>query len=144
MQEVSNGDTVQVHYTGKLDDGKVFDSSADRDPLEFKVGDHQVIKGFEEGVIGMKAGDKKEITIPPDKGYGNRTDDNIHEISSQNISSPKDSEFKVGMPISLKNEKGEEFYGIVQEVKDKAIVIDFNHFLAGKNLTFDVELMAIK
>ncbi|MDH4129023.1 MAG: peptidylprolyl isomerase [Spirochaetota bacterium] len=141
MRQVQNGNQVLVHYTGKLEDGTIFDSSSGRDPLAFQVGSGQVINGFDQGVIGMQEGDKKTVSLSPENAYGERHDNYIQEVD-KNIFDGSD-ELNQGQEVSLQNESGNIFKGIINEIKDEKVVIDFNHPLAGKTLIFDLELVAI-
>lgn len=141
MKEAKQGDKVRVHYTGKLTDGKQFDSSEGREPLEFTVGAGQMIKGFDDAMPGMKVGDKKTINIQPDDAYGQVNKDAVIEFPKANI--PKDMKLEKGMQLQLRNENGQPFPVTVKEIKDDVIVLDANHELAGKELVFDIELMEI-
>ena len=141
MQQAQNGDTVKVHYTGKLTSGEQFDSSAGREPLEFTVGAGQMIKGFDLSIPGMSVGDKKTITIAPEDAYGERTDEAIIEFPKSNV--PADMTLEPGMQLTLSNQHGQPVPVVVVEVKDDVIILDANHFLAGKELIFDIELVAI-
>ena len=141
MQTAKNGDQVKVHYTGKLTSGEQFDSSAGREPLEFTVGAGQMIKGFDAAIPGMKIGDKKTINIPAAEGYGERTDEAIIPFPKTNV--PADMKMEVGMQLMLSNEHGQPVQVIVAEINDDVIMLDANHFLAGKELVFDIELVEI-
>ncbi len=142
MQEVKSGDTVRVHYHGKLNDGTTFDSSEDRDPLEFEVGSGSVIAGFDNGVTGMKVGDKKTINIPVDEAYGQVQDDLLMEFPLDRF--PADMKPEVGMELNMSNGAGQNFPVVITEVLDNSVVLDANHPLAGEDLTFDLELVEIK
>ncbi len=142
MAEVKNGDKVKVHYTGKLTNGEEFDSSKDREPLAFTVGAGQMIKGFDAAMPGMKVGDKKTINIPAADGYGELSDDAIIEFPKSNI--PEDMKLEPGMSLQLSNQEGQPFPVIVKEVKDDIVILDANHFLAGKELVFDIELVEVE
>jgi len=132
-----DGDTVKVNYVGTLEDGTQFDSSEGREPLEFVVGAGQMIAGFDKGVVGMKVGDKKTITIAPEDAYGFPSDERIMEVDKSNF--PPDLELEVGMELS-----GPGGYPVtVKEITDSAVTIDANHPLAGKTLTFELELVEI-
>ena len=135
------GDLVKVHYTGKLVSGEQFDSSAGREPLEFTVGAGQMIKGFDAAIPGMSVGDKKTINIVADDGYGPRSEEAIIEFPKENV--PADMKLEAGMPLTLSNQQGQPVPVIVVEVKDDVIILDANHFLAGQDLVFDVELVEI-
>ena len=139
--QVKSGDVVRVHYTGKLEDGSQFDSSVGRAPLEFTVGAGQMIAGFDAGVVGMAVGEKKTILIDPDHGYGQKDPTAIIEFPSSNI--PEGMTVEVGMKLNLQNQYGQPVPVVVMEVKEEVIVMDANHFLAGKDLTFEVEIVEI-
>ena len=141
MTEVKNGDTVRVHYTGKLTNGEQFDSSANREPLEFTVGGGQMIKGFDAAMPGMKVGDKKTVNISAADAYGERSEEAIIEFPKENV--PADMKVEKGMNLTLSNQNGQPVPVTVVDVKDDVIVMDANHFLAGKELVFDIELVEI-
>lgn len=136
------GDTVSVEYTGRLETGEVFDTSKGKDPLEFEIGKAEVIKGFEDGVIGMKVGEEKEIPIDPEDGYGKRNEAYVKEVPKQSI--PSDIELKKGIILIFKREDGMRIPATVAEVKKDTAMVDFNHPLAGRKLKFSVKLTAIK
>lgn len=136
------GDKVFVDYTGKLETGETFDSSKGKAPLEFEVGSGMVIKGFEEGIIGMKIGDEKEIIIAPKEGYGERNEIYIKELPKESV--PKELDLKKGMLLIFKRQDGLQMPATLVEINDKTIKVDFNHPLAGKKLKFTVKLVAIK
>ena len=139
--QVKKGDVVRVHYTGTLVDGSQFDSSVGRAPLEFTVGAGQMIAGFDAGVLGMIVGDKKTIQVDPDNGYGQKDPTAIIEFPSSNI--PEGMAVEVGMKLNLQNQYGQPVPVEVVEVKEDIIIMDANHFLAGKDLAFEVELVEI-
>lgn len=141
MQTAKTGDQVKVHYTGKLSTGEPFDSSAGREPLAFTVGAGQMIKGFDAAIPGMKIGDKKTIHIAPEDGYGERSEEAIIPFPKTNI--PADMKVEVGMQLMLSNEHGQPVQVIVVGIEDDAIILDANHFLAGQELVFDIELVEI-
>ncbi len=138
---IKKGDTVQVHYTGKLEDGTVFDSSEQHgQPLEFSVGGGQLIKGFDEAVVGMEKGEEKTVTLPPDQAYGEANPQMTQKF-------PKDQvpgEVKPGMSLMVKTPEGQQFPAKVAEVSDKDITLDFNHPLAGKTLVFTIKVVDVK
>jgi peptidylprolyl isomerase len=140
--EARNGDAVQVHYTGKLADGTVFDSSVGREPLEFTLGAGQMIPGFEKAVFGMKVGEKKTVTIPADEAYGPYRDDLVVEISREKL--PSDMTPEVGQQLVMRQPDGTEIVVVITAVSDETVTIDANHPLAGKELTFEIELVKIK
>ncbi|HTB53133.1 MAG TPA: FKBP-type peptidyl-prolyl cis-trans isomerase [Ferruginibacter sp.] len=141
MAQVKAGDFVKVHYTGKLTNGEQFDSSMGREPLEFTVGAGQMIKGFDDAMPGMTIGQKKTINIPAVDAYGEKNDDAIIEFPKENV--PVDMKLEPGMQLTLSNQQGQPVPVVVVEVKDEVIILDANHFLAGKELVFDIELVEI-
>ena len=140
-QNVKKGDTVKIHYTGRFKDGQVFDSSVDRDPLEFEVGSGSIIKGLEKGIVGMKPGEKKEISVSPEEGYGNFDEKLLFDMPKEKI--PADIKPEVGMRLQLVNNKGQTLPVLITEIKEEAVKIDANHPLAGKELVFNIELLQI-
>ncbi len=141
MTQVKSGDTVKVHYHGKLTDGTTFDTSEGRDPLEFKVGQGQVIKGFDTALVDMQIGDKKTVEIPVDEAYGQRNESMIMEYPKADF--PDDMTPEVGLQLHMSDNSGNTFPVVITEVKDEAVVLDANHPLAGKDLIFDIELVSI-
>jgi FKBP-type peptidyl-prolyl cis-trans isomerase 2 len=141
MQQVKSGDTVRVHYHGKLTDGSTFDSSEGRDPLEFTAGSGHVIKGFDDAVLNMSVGDKKTVNIPVDQAYGPRNDDMMMEYPKSEF--PEDMKPEVGMQLQMSDQSGQIFPVVIAEVKDDMVVLDANHPLAGEDLTFEIELVSI-
>ena len=141
MQQAKEGDVVKVHYTGKLTSGELFDSSTDREPLEFTIGAGQMIKGFDAALPGMLVGDKKTINIPAADAYGERSEEAIINFPKENV--PPDMKLEPGMTLTLSNQAGQPIPVIVIELTDDAVILDANHFLAGKDLIFDIELMEI-
>lgn len=141
MQQVKKGDTVKVHYHGKLTNGTTFDSSAGREPLEFEVGSGMVIPGFDEGVTGMVIGDKKTIHIPADQAYGQKEEHMIMEFPRDRF--PADMVPEVGMQLNMSNGSGQNFPVVITEVREAVVVLDANHPLAGEDLIFDLELVSI-
>ncbi|MDE3253033.1 MAG: peptidylprolyl isomerase [Bacteroidota bacterium] len=141
MQQVKKGDTVKVHYHGKLTDGTTFDSSEGREPLEFEVGSGQVIPGFDDGVTGMAIGEKKTILIPADEAYGQKQEDMIMEFPKERF--PEDMVPEAGMQLNMSNGQGQNFPVVIVEVKETVVILDANHPLAGEDLTFDLELVEI-
>lgn len=141
MSQVKNGDTVMVHYTGRLTNGEQFDSSQGGEPLEFTVGEQQVIAGFEEGVLGMEVGEKKTINIPPEKAYGPKSEDLIIQVERGEL--PEEIEPEVGMQLEARLSNGMTTVVTISGVTDEFVTIDANHELAGEELIFDIELMGI-
>ena len=138
---VKSGDTVSVHYTGKLEDGSVFDSSRERDPLEFTLGQKNVIPGFEEAIVGMSAGETKTETIPAANAYGERRDEMIVKFDRDKI--PPDMDVQVGQQLEVQTTAGQPIPARVIETAEDGITLDANHPLAGKDLTFEIELVEI-
>lgn len=141
MQQVKEGDVVKVHYTGKLTSGEQFDSSVGREPLEFTVGAGQMIKGFDAAMPGMILGEKKTINIAPEDAYGPRSEEAIIQFPKENV--PADMQLEPGMTLTLSNQMGQPVPVIVVEVQQDVIILDANHFLAGQELIFDIELVEI-
>lgn len=141
MAQAKSGDTVRIHYTGTLDDGTQFDSSAGRDPLEFALGAGQVIPGFDNAVDGMSIGDSKTVTIPPEQAYGLRHEQLVQQVPRSAL--PKDVEPAVGMQLHSKGPKGQVMDLFVTGVDLDSITVDANHPLSGKALTFAIELVEI-
>lgn len=141
MQQAKKGDTVRVHYTGKLTTGEQFDSSAGREPLEFEVGAGMMIKGFDDAVVGMAIGDKKTINIQPNEAYGERNEQMIIEFPRSNF--PDDMTPEIGMQLMMNNSACQQFPVTITEVQEEIVVLDANHMLAGKELVFDIEMVEI-
>ena len=141
-ETAKEGDTVDIHYTGTFDDSIKFDSSEGKDPLEFTLGESQVIKGFEMAVLGMKVGEEKNVKIPPEMGYGIKNEKLIQEVPRDKL--PKELDPKKDMVLTLKNPKGRMLYARISDVKKDSIILDLNHPLAGKNLNFSIKLIEIK
>ena len=141
MSQAKQGDTVKVHYTGKLKDGSVFDSSADREPLEFKLGSGNMIPGFEQAVLGMDVGAKKTAEISSEQAYGEKRDDMIISVPRENV--PGDITPEVGQQLAVQQQEGQQVPVTVAEVTEEKVVLDANHPLAGKDLVFDIELVEI-
>jgi len=137
---IKSGDTIQVNYTGKFENGEIFDSSEGREPLKFTTGTGQLIKGFDQAVINMSVGDKKTVTIPPKEGYGERREDNVIELSKDTI--PEGIELAVGMQLHLSDPNGNPVPAVVAEIGKEMIKMDINHPLAGKTIIFDIEVVA--
>lgn len=135
--KAKNGDKVKVHYTGRLEDGTVFDSSTDREPIEFVIGSGRMIAGFDRGVVGMSVGETKTITLAPEDAYGYPTDERIMEIDRAQF--PEDLELEVGMELGGFG----PFPARVTELTDDVVTVDANHPMAGKTLIFDLELVEI-
>lgn len=142
MSQVKQNDTVRVHYTGKLTDGQIFDSSLEREPIEFTMGQGQLIPGFEKGLLDMQVNEKKTIEIPADEAYGQPRQELIQEVDKNQL--PEEIKPEPGMGLVSKSPDGREMNLVVKEVKEDSIVVDGNHPLAGKDLIFDLEVVEIK
>ena len=141
MAQAKQGDAVRVHYTGKLEDGTVFDTSQDREPLEFTIGEDRVIPGFESAVLGMEPGDSKTEELAPDDAYGQRREDMVMELDREQI--PENLDPEVGQQLHLRMEDGQRVPVVITELGEDSVTIDANHPLAGKKLIFDIELISI-
>jgi peptidylprolyl isomerase len=141
MQQVKNGDKVKVHYHGRLTSGETFDSSAGREPLEFEVGSGMVIKGFDDGVTGMKVGEKKTVNIPAEDAYGEKNPEMIIEYPREQF--PETIELKEGEALVMSSASGQQFQVRIAGIKDDVVLLDANHPLAGEELIFDIELVEI-
>jgi FKBP-type peptidyl-prolyl cis-trans isomerase 2 len=141
MSAAKEGDLVKVHYTGKLADGTIFDSSRDKKPLEFKIRGGEMIVGFDKAVAGMSVGDKKSVTISSKDAYGDYNEALIHEIERTQL--PPDLEPKVGLQLEGTKDDGKRVLFTVIKISEDNITLDANHPLAGKELIFDLELMEI-
>jgi len=141
MAEAKKGDTVKVHYTGKFEDGTVFDSSLEREPLQFTLGEGQVISGFEESVIGMNPGESKVAVIPAEKAYGPHREELVVVVDRDQF--PPDLEPVVGQHLEVHQADGRVLMVKVAEVSGTSVTLDANHPLAGKDLTFEIELVEI-
>lgn len=139
---IKQGDTIKVDYTGILDDGTVFDSSEGKEPIQFKVGEGKVIKGFDDAVQGMEVGQEKEFKIPSKEAYGEQNDKLLQKIPRDKI--PGKIELKKGAVLKLQTKEGPEIGAIVKDFDDKEVTIDFNHPLAGKDLTFKIKIVSVE
>ena len=141
MTQAKLGDKVLVHYTGKLQDGTVFDSSADRQPLEFALGSGQIIPGFEQAVIGMSPGESKTEVIPCTEAYGDRRPEMVLEVDRQQL--PSDLEVQEGQQLQLQDPSGQVIAVTVADIKDSTVTLDANHPLAGEDLIFEIQLVEL-
>lgn len=141
MSQAKSGDTVKIHYTGSLADGTQFDSSKGRDPLEFEVGSGQVIPGFDKAVEGMSVGDEKTVNIACEDAYGPHHEQMVQEVPNSAL--PEGMKPEVGMGLQAQSQDGQPINLMVTAVGDDSITVDANHPLAGKNLNFDIALVAI-
>jgi peptidylprolyl isomerase len=141
MPQAREGDTIKVHYTGRLEDGRVFDSSRNREPMEITVGQHEVIPGFEQAVTGMETGQTKTVTISCDEAYGPIRQDLLVTISRTDI--PREIDLMIGQRLEVQPKDGAAAMVKVAALSDQEVVLDANHPLAGEDLTFDLELVEI-
>ncbi len=141
MTKAKNGDTVKVHYTGTLDDGTIFDTSLERDPLEFTLGEKQMIPGFEAGVLGMEVDETKTVKIASDDAYGPHHDERVIEIPSSEV--PADMTIQVGQTLELASPEGQSVIVQVKAITDDIVTLDANHPLAGQDLNFEIKLLEI-
>ncbi len=142
MVQAKVGDTVKVNYTGKLQDGTVFDSSENRDPLQFSLGEGQVIAGFEEAIVGMSPGDSKSVNIPSEQAYGPYQDELVIVVDEKQI--PSDLSVEVGQQLQMRHSSGQAVPVTITNITDDKVTLDANHPLAGKDLIFDIELVTIQ
>lgn len=142
MSQVKENDTVKVHYTGKLTNGQVFDSSLEREPIEITVGEGKLIPGFEKALIDMEVNEKKTVEIVKEEAYGDVLKELFHQVQKDQL--PQDIQPEIGMGLASKAPDGTEHQFRVVEVKEDHIIVDGNHPLAGQDLVFDLELVEIK
>ena len=141
MAQAKYGDTVKVHYTGKLDDGTVFDASVNGDPLQFTIGGGQIIPGFEQAVVGMNPGESKTVKIPAEDAYGQRREDLVLEIEKSQL--PEGLKPEVGLQLQSRQPDGRIIVLTIADISESHVTLDANHPLAGKDLTFDIQLIEI-
>jgi len=142
VAQAKEGDEVQVHYTGKLEDGTVFDTSEDGEPLSFTIGENRVIPGFEEAVTGMEPGDTKTTEVEPEQAYGEHREDMVMEMEQDQI--PDEVEPEVGQQLQLRLENGQTVPVLITALGEDSVTIDANHPLAGRKLIFDIELVDVE
>ena len=141
MAKAKSNDTVKVHYTGKLEDGKIFDSSENRDPLLFTIGEGKIIPGFEQAVIGMNPGDSTTIQIPAEQAYGPHREDMVMEVDRNQI--PENLKIEVGQKLQVGQSEDQKTIVTVTSISESKVTLDANHPLAGMALTFDIRLIEI-
>ncbi len=141
MERAQKGDTVKIHFTGKLEDGSVFGSTTDREPLEFKLGEGRIIPGVEKAVEGMNVGESKTVKVPSELAYGQRREELFEEVSRDQF--PKDVEPQVGQKFEVPRSDGQATVVRVVNVSESTVTLDANHPLAGRDLTFELELLDI-
>ncbi|MHC4791313.1 MAG: FKBP-type peptidyl-prolyl cis-trans isomerase [Planctomycetota bacterium] len=141
MAEAKQGDTVKVHYTGKLNDGTVFGSSVDREPLQLTIGNGQVIPDVEQAVVGMNPGESKTVKVLPEQAYGLYQEEMVVEVDRNQL--PSDLELEVGKQLQVRQQDGQKAVVTVVDVSESSVKLDANHPLAGEELTFDLQLVEI-
>ncbi len=141
MAQAKNGDTVKVHYTGKLEDGTVFDTSINRDPLQFTIGEGQIIPGFEQAIVGMNPGESKTTKVQADKAYGQHLKEMVVVVDRNQF--PVDLKPEVGQRLQTRQADGRAIVVTVTDVSESSVTLDANHPLAGEDLTFDIQLLEI-
>ena len=141
MTQVKTGDTVRIHYKGTLSDGRIFDSSEGREPLEFQVGSGQIIPGLDKALPGMAVGEKKVVEVPAAEAYGPVNPEMRQAVPRDGI--PADIPLQVGTMLQMQTPQGQVVPVTVVEVTETEVTLDANHPLAGRDLTFDIELVAI-
>lgn len=141
MSKAKNGDKVKVHYTGKLEDGTVFDTSLEREPLQFTLGETQVLPGFQEAIIGMSPGESKMEKIPAEKAYGAPKEELIFKVEKNRL--PSEVKPEVGQMLEVQKSDGQRIPVVVTEISDKDVTLDANYPLAGKDLLFHIKLVDI-
>ena len=142
MAQAKTEDMVKVHYTGRLEDGTEFDSSREASPLEFTVGQGEVIPGFEQAVVGMQPGESKTVRIPAEQAYGEHHDQLVANLERKDI--PDHLDLQIGNQLEITQESGEKFLVTVTDLNEETVTLDANHPLAGKDLIFDIDLLEIK
>jgi len=141
MAQAKSGDTVKIHYIGRLDDGYVFDTSANRNPLKLKIGEKRIIKAFEQAIIGMEQGESKTVKIQAEEAFGQYREKLVQTVGRSVF--PADLEPKVGQRLTATSVDGRSVAVTVTDVSESSVTIDANHPLAGEDLTFDIELIEI-
>lgn len=141
MAQAKTGDTVKVHYTGKLENGTVFDTSSNAEPLQFQIGESRLIPDFEQAVVGMNPGESKTVQIPSDNAYGPHRPEMVIVMDRKDM--PENLEPRVNQQLQVRHDNGQEFVVTVTEVTDENIKLDANHPLAGQDLIFEIQLMEI-
>ncbi len=141
MSQANNGDKVKVHYKGKLEDGTVFESTFEKEPLEFTLGENQIIPGFESAIVGMEEGNTKTVTVEPNEAYGEHRDDLIAVVERTRL--PDHINPEVGMMLQAQSQEGQVQNLTITDLSEDSVTLDGNHPLAGKQLTFEIELVEV-
>jgi peptidylprolyl isomerase len=141
MSQAKNGDTVKVHFTGRLENGEVFSKSEVESPIEVTLGNGELLPGFERGIVGMEVGEKKTITVPPEEAYGPKQEDLMVEINKSNL--PENVTPAIGKGLRIRQSDGEDIRVIISDMTEDTVTLDGNHPLAGVTLLFELELVGI-
>lgn len=141
MSKVKEGDTVKVHYTGTLKNGEIFDSSVEKEPLEFTLGQGQLIPGFEKAVTGLEIGESTTVNIPSDEAYGEEREDLIISVPKDQL--PADIAPEIGMQLQVNQQNGQPVPVRIVDISDENLTLDANHPLAGEDLTFEIKLVEV-
>lgn len=141
MAQAKRGNAVKVHYVGKFEDGTVFDTSREREPLPFTIGEGEVIPGFEEAVVGMNPGESKKVVVPAENAYGPRHEEMVLVVDRQNL--PEGVDPQVGQQYQIPQSDGQSIVVTVTDASDSSVTLDGNHPLAGRALTFEIELLEV-
>lgn len=136
---IQKGNTITVHYTGRYENGDIFDSSIGKEPLTFKVGEGNIINGFENAILGKEIGDKVEVDIEPIDAYGDYREDLLIEVPNSSLPGP----VEVGMSLQAQAENGMPINVTIKEVKEDSVIVDANHPLSGKRINFSIEIINI-
>ncbi len=142
MMTAKKGDTVRVNYTGRSEDGSVFESSVGLAPLEFTIGLDEVVQGFEDAVLGMQPGEKKTVTVQPEEGFGMYDEDLVFEVDKEDL--PQGFIPQVGMDFEMVDDEGREVSGTIIGISPNSVLVDTNAPLAGKAVIYEIELLEIK
>ena len=141
MSKIKEGDTVKVHYTGTLKNGEIFDSSIEKDPLEFTLGQGQLIPGFEKAVAGLEIGESTTVNIPSDEAYGEQREDLVISVPKDQL--PADIAPEIGMQLQVNQQNGQPVPVRIVDISDENLTLDANHPLAGEDLTFEIKLVDV-
>ena len=141
MSTAKKGNKVKVHYKGYFEDGTIFDSSENKDPLEFTLGKNMVISGFEDAVVGLDEGQSTTVTLEPENAYGQYRDDLIVSVNKSQF--PQDTDPELGMQVQVQTQDGHVHHFTIKDIQDDDVTLDGNHPLAGETLKFDLELVEI-
>ncbi len=142
MEQIKNGDKIKIHYTGRLENGTVFDSSMEKEPIEVKVGEGKIISGLEEALVGMSTGETKTVKLKADEAYGPYRDDMVLTVNREEL--PENLDPQVGQQLQISKPEGPVFNVRVTDASESSVTLDGNHFLAGKDIIFDLKVVEIQ